>query len=183
MAAWDRQEKEPPKAYQHFTIYRDLGPERSLAKVGQILGVAVQSLEPKASQWNWVARCDQWDAHVQVIQQRAYLDEAAKRGQQRAKAYTALLGKSLEALGKIDLSRANLGQVAAAMKAAAEGMRLEEGLATARTTLELQDARFILSRLPAETRREVLQALGAELGAGRDPVATGGVPLGLDGDE
>jgi hypothetical protein len=180
MAAWDRQPKEPPRAYLHFCTYRDLGPERTLEKARQIHGLALVTLECESARWNWVARCDQWDAHVQAIHDRAFLTEAAKRGRQRAQAFMALLGKSLEALKKVDLEGVSLAQVAQAMKVAAEGMRLEEGLETQRVTMELQDARSVLSRLPAEVRSPLLRALDEHARAGGPDGAAGGVPLGLD---
>jgi hypothetical protein len=178
MAAWDRQPKEPPKAYAHFCTYRDLGPERSLPKVSQLSAVSLPRLKDLSDQYGWVARCDQWDAHVEAIHQRAYLTEAAKKGRQRAQAFTALLGKSLEALRGVDVEKVPLAQIAAAMKVAVEGLRLEEGLETARLTMEVQDAKLLLSRLPAEVRSPLLRALKEHADPGRDPV---GAPLGLSG--
>lgn len=188
MAAWDRSEKphprtgkpwqEPPRAYQHFTIYRDLGPGRTLEKTAEIQGVKLHTLEGISYDWNWVSRCDQWDAHVQALQQRAYLDEAAKRARQRAQAYTALLTKSLQALQQVDLEKATLAQIAAAMKVAVEGMRLEEGLETARVSMEVQDARTLLARLPVEVRREVIRALDSAVRAGEPETDRGLLPAG-----
>lgn len=179
MAAWDRQPKEPPRAYQHFTVYRDLGPVRTLDNTAKLQGVSLATLLEQSARWNWVARADQWDAHVQQISQRAYLDEAAKSARRRAQAFTALLGKSLEALRSVDISKATLAHVAAAMKAATEGLRLEEGLETARVSMEVVDARTIISRLPAEVRAGLLAALDEQSRAGGDSDDPERVPLGI----
>jgi len=69
------------------------------------------------------------------------------------------------ALGKIDLQNATLAQIAAAMKVAADSLRLEESLATAHVSCEARDARFILARLPAEVRAGLVQFF--ELDTGR----------------
>lgn len=176
MAAWDRQTGEGAKEYSYFTVYRDFGADRTLAKVQKTCGISDSHAEKLSNKNQWVSRCDQWDAHLQAIHDRALLTEAAKAGRERAKAFTALLSSAEAALGEIDLSKANLGQVAAAMKAAADGLRLEEGLATENVTMELHDVRAVLSRLPAEVRGSLLRALGEYAdAAGRSPVV-GGVP-------
>lgn len=146
------------------------------------MGITAQAVEPQAVQWNWVARCDQWDAHVKALQDRAFLSEAAKQGRERAKAYSALLKKTLKALEQIDLEKATLAQAAQALDIAAKGLRLEEGLETSRVAMEVTDARVILSRLPTEVRAPLLRALDRHAGAGRDPGGGGGIPGGL-GDE
>jgi hypothetical protein len=183
MSAWDRQPKEPPKAYLHFTVYRDLGPQRTLGKASGICGITEGSLQQESHTWNWVGRCDQWDAHVQAIHDRAFVTEAAKRGRERAQAFTKLLGKCLEALEKVDVSEVPLEKIASALKVASEGMRLEEGLETQRVSMEVADARTLISQLPAEVRREVIRALAEHAAAERSSVVAGGVPLGLGADQ
>jgi hypothetical protein len=168
MAAWDRQSGEPPKPYYRFTLYRDLGPERTLEKVGKLSGVSAALCEAESAKYQWVARSDQWDAHVQSTHDRAYLTEAARKGRQRAAAHHALLTKAMEALKKLDLSKVKMAEIASAVKVASEGMRLEEGLETARVSMELTDARTILSRLPAEVRTPLLRALAEQSGPDGD---------------
>lgn len=182
MSSWDRQLKEPSRAYHHFTLYRDLGPERTLGKTSTLTGLTEGALQQESWKWNWTERCDQWDAHVRNLQDRAFLSEAARQAKERAKAYGALLKKTLKALDQIDLEKATLAQVAQALDIAAKGLRLEDGLETSRIAMEVTDARVILSRLPAEVRAPLLRALDRHADAGRDSSSGGGVPLGL-GDE
>lgn len=190
MSAWDRAWKvedgkrrnEPPKVWEHFTHYRDLGPDRTLAKTAQHYGLWESQIRTEAAEWNWTGRCDQWDAHVRAIHDRAFLAETARKGRQRAAAWSALLGKALEALRAFDIEerRPKLGEIALALKSATEGLRLEEGLETARVTMEMQDVRVILACLPAEVRAPLVRALhewGTAAGASD---STGErVPLGL----
>src|SRR3974377_1753660 len=56
-----RQPKERAKAFEAFQLYRDMGVERSLAKVGQQLGKSTPLMERWSKRWNWVARVTAWD--------------------------------------------------------------------------------------------------------------------------
>ena len=183
MASWDRQPKEPPKAWQQFTQFRDLGPDRTYAKTAQILGIGESYLRTLGAQWSWTERGDQWDAYVKGIQDRAFLTEAAKAGKLRAQAFRALLSKALEALKHVDLEKVPLQQVAAAMKIATEGLRLEEGLETARVSMEVNDARVLLSRLPAEVRSGLVRLFEADTPTGGDAFDLRALPATTGRDE
>lgn len=67
---WERQKGESQKAYEAFVIYRDLGAERSTAKVSQELGKSKALIQRWCRAWNWVERCRAYDNS---------LDEAARR--------------------------------------------------------------------------------------------------------
>lgn len=62
---WEKQKGEPGTAFWAFSVYRDLGPRRSLTKVGEIAGetgvAAASSVERWSSRWKWVERADAWD--------------------------------------------------------------------------------------------------------------------------
>ncbi len=62
--AWDRQAGESAKAFQAFGIYRDLGPARSLLRVGQELGKARALLERWSSKYSWTTRARDWDSEL-----------------------------------------------------------------------------------------------------------------------
>jgi hypothetical protein len=62
--SFDRIEGEGPKAFAAFAIYRDMGPDRTLAAVLDALGKASgysRMLEEWSSDWNWVERARAWD--------------------------------------------------------------------------------------------------------------------------
>lgn len=74
---WERQPKEPAKAFQAFTAYRDMGPTRSLRRIGRNVPRAIeeqpantwpmQSLGNWSTRHAWVARADAWDRHLDQI--------------------------------------------------------------------------------------------------------------------
>jgi hypothetical protein len=185
MAAWDKQKGETPKTFSHFCIYRDLGPERTLEKSAKIAGISWAQAQRLSDTYGWVQRCDQWDAQIRAIHDRAYLTQVAEDGKRRAQAFKALMNKCVTALNLFDpsIAKPKLNEIAAAMKAAAEGMRLEQGLSTANIAMEVSDARVIVSRLPAEVRSGLLRALDSHANAGRDSEGDRAVPLGISSTE
>lgn len=58
---WERAEGETARAHQAFTVYRDAGPDRSLAKVAATLGKALALIERWSVRWAWVYRVAAWD--------------------------------------------------------------------------------------------------------------------------
>lgn len=98
---------ESPKAYHAYTLYRDLGPKRSLAEVTRLLALEqrgsglriVGTDEPKqpkghkgnigawSRKFRWVERAAQWDALLDQRLRQKQLDEIeamAKRQAQQA---------------------------------------------------------------------------------------------------
>jgi len=65
---WEMQEKdgkcESPKAFQAFTTYRDLGPDRSFVKVAVLLGRTRQVVSLWANQWYWKSRILAWEEEL-----------------------------------------------------------------------------------------------------------------------
>lgn len=170
MASWDRQKDEPPKAFARFTIYRDLGPDRTLAKVGKIADVSAACCEQESAKWNWVSRCDQWDAHLDQIARKAYVTELEKQARQRAQGHSALFGKALQLLAKVDGAR--LGEVAAAMKVATDAMRLEADLATAK--IKVEDVTPLTDEQRLDRLADLVRQAEARAGASADDARRAG---------
>jgi hypothetical protein len=88
---WERQPGESPQAWRAFVFYRDLGPGRTLPRVGEALYPARGVRKPSSAAngrlrfWcasrNWVARCAAWDARIDQELREADLKAiAAMRG-------------------------------------------------------------------------------------------------------
>lgn len=78
--AWEKLPEETATAFGAFREYLLLGPDRSLAKVGRILGKRKQTLEPWSVKFRWVARAGAFDAALAKTQDEAMLDELEQRG-------------------------------------------------------------------------------------------------------
>ena len=80
-AAYERQPGESAKAYQAFTLYRDLPlEERSLTTVSQRLGKSRSLCARWSTQFRWVDRASAWDNHQDQMRR-------ARRAAEREKMY------------------------------------------------------------------------------------------------
>ena len=73
---WERQPKESAKAFAAFAAYRDLGPDRTVAKAVTILGKKTgyrRAMEEWSVRWGWVARASLWDDHQDRFERDAAL--------------------------------------------------------------------------------------------------------------
>lgn len=65
--AWEQRHDETDTAYHRFTIYFEMGPERSLEKTRQELGKRsgyLRQLQTWSSKYSWVKRAREYDRHV-----------------------------------------------------------------------------------------------------------------------
>lgn len=59
---WDRQPGETSKAYEAFSIYRDMGPKRNVRSVAEALGKSGTLITGWSGKYGWVARAAAWDS-------------------------------------------------------------------------------------------------------------------------
>ena len=98
---WTRQPKESNKAYEAFSIYRDMGKERTLPKVAEACGKSV-SLMNKWSQANdWVKRVTAWDDEIDRQAAREHLADIAKARARQRKMAVNMQGAGMEFLKAI----------------------------------------------------------------------------------
>ena len=68
---FEQQPRESAKAFSAFKIYLELGPQRSLAAVGQKLGKSLVLIERWSSRWHWAERVAAHAAHLAAIERQA----------------------------------------------------------------------------------------------------------------
>jgi len=61
---WTRLPNETSKAFEAFELYRDMGPKRSIQKVGERLVKNPKVLARQSKKYQWVERANAFDAHV-----------------------------------------------------------------------------------------------------------------------
>lgn len=89
---FERQPREPDRAWAAYVAYRDLGPnERSLSRVASD-GAHGQKdhLGKSCSKWRWVERCNAWDEYVDMQKRLAYVRESTEMGRRQAVEATAM---------------------------------------------------------------------------------------------
>lgn len=79
---YDRLPGETAKAYEAFSVYRDMGTERSLEAVSKALGKSAAFLSRWSSKHDWVDRAESWDIDQDMMRQEEAI--AAKRKQYKS---------------------------------------------------------------------------------------------------
>jgi len=86
--AFERQDGETVKAFEAFKVYRDLGPERSLAKVAEIRYGKTTSNARQVARWSsrfdWVERAAAWDDYHEMIRREIIEECERAKGTERA---------------------------------------------------------------------------------------------------
>lgn len=92
-ALWERQPEEPPRAFNAFTIYRDLPPtSRTIAKTAEIIGhKGASGCLNWSSRYQWVERAaafDEYKSNQMLVLQQLSMEEYRK----------AIVGQETQAL-------------------------------------------------------------------------------------
>jgi hypothetical protein len=96
---WLRLPKETSKAYLDFVVYRDLGPYRSIKKVGKRLQKNPVPLARLSKKYEWVKRARDYDAHIDQKKTEAMTEsvaEMARREIWHAREYQDALMECIE---------------------------------------------------------------------------------------
>lgn len=99
---WERQEGETPKAFEAFSIYRDMGIDRSLRKVVQHLNKNLTTIAEWSSKYEWVDRVAAWDAEQDRIARLEQIKDIKKMRKRHAGIASQMLLKAAEALQNLD---------------------------------------------------------------------------------
>lgn len=120
-APYEKRDNESAVAFEAFQTYRDMGPERSCAKVASALGKSTTLMDRWCSAHSWVLRASAWDReqdklwHQEVARQRR---SAVKRNLDLADAMKNLAAGSLMALAQ-NQTKLKPGELARLLEVAA----------------------------------------------------------------
>jgi hypothetical protein len=114
---WDRQERESLAAFRAFTIYRDLGLERTLAAACRThaesrnrskSGPKTVRRDPRNSDWRkwftmhrWEERARAWDRHNAAVAQKALDEQTARDAVDWARRRTEAIERQYRAAEKL----------------------------------------------------------------------------------
>jgi hypothetical protein len=144
---WDRQFREPIKAFRAFTVYLNQGYGRSQVKVSQDTGSDRGTIHRWSRRWRWVERIDLWEEHrarvlieAQENSLRAMVDRHTIAGQALiAAGLRRLRGDRERGVEPLDLSALSAKDT---MNLVAIGARIErDALITGKTTAAANRAR------------------------------------------
>lgn len=163
--AWDRQAKEPEKAYAYFALYRDLGRTRTVAKVAAEVNRSRDYLHKLASTWQWVRRAQAFDREGDRIYAESLAERRRDMADRHARIASALQAKIVARLQSLDASKLTPGDVARWLEVATRVERLALGLpdsTTAHTGPDGGPIQAEVSGMTEEQRAEFFRALMAE---------------------
>jgi hypothetical protein len=132
---WQRQQGESGKAFAAFQMYRDMGADRSLARVGQQSGKHVSLLERWSVRWRWFDRAAAWDLHIDTERWQANEREAREMGERHARAAVAMQARALQRLQSLDPGHMGARELTYMWETGVKIERLSRGLPSERIEL------------------------------------------------
>lgn len=121
---WERLPNETPEAFEAFKEYRDMGAERSVAKVGEKLGKNTSLMERWSAKNDWVKRAQAWDDEIEREASKNLLKEIGKMRARQRKQSLKMQVKGLELLNDIKPGDAKLSEIVSLMKLGMEQERI-----------------------------------------------------------
>lgn len=124
---WDRQPGETTKAFEAFTVYRDLGYSRSIEKAANVLGKTRVTLEPWSRKYSWGKRVAEWDAEQDRIAREAQIEEIKKMRKRHTDIASAMIIKAARALNRMKEEDIKAADISRFVEVAAKLERLSRG--------------------------------------------------------
>ena len=124
---WERQPEETAKAFEAFAVYRDMGIERSIRKVGQHLGKSATQIAEWSSKNNWVERCAAWDTEQDRIARREQAKAIKAMRNRHAGIAKALIVKAGRALNRIPDDEIKASDISRMVEVASKLERISRG--------------------------------------------------------
>ena len=119
---WERREGESGKAYEAFTVYRDMGAGRTVSGAARQLGKSRALLDRWRRQWDWPERVRAYDKELE----RAAYEEALQAVREMSRRHVGiavkLQTKGLEGLTNLNVKKMRTKDVVALIH---EGTKLE----------------------------------------------------------
>lgn len=95
---WERQPREPARAYETFRTFRDLGTGRSIAALVDQTGANPRTVKHWHSDWCWRDRARAWDEHLYRAEDDVRLEELRRMHRAHSTAGRLALTKAISAL-------------------------------------------------------------------------------------
>ena len=136
-AAWERQPKESAPAYEAFSIYRDMGAERSLQAVATQLAKSLPLMKRWSRMWSWGERVRAYeDALNRDAQAKAYKQAVKNLSEMQTRHIkTAVLMQKIavQALDGLDPGELTAADIVRLIK---EGSKLESDVRSVDPAIE-----------------------------------------------
>lgn len=116
MKAWERQPDETVKAFEAFSIYRDLGVNRNIRDVAQKLDKSLTIIGRWSSANNWVERVQAYDDHLEQIERKQLEKKRLEQRERRLNISLAFQAKMVKALERMSVDDMKAIELANALR-------------------------------------------------------------------
>ena len=110
-APWLRFDNESAKAYEAFTVYRDLGIRRTLRETAEKVGKSASSIEKWSRQHRWVARCAAWAEFRERESRQQQMRAIEEMNDRHIALAQAMLSRATKRLVEIDPAKLTVRDV------------------------------------------------------------------------
>lgn len=124
---WERQLKEPLRAWTAFELFLRAGVSRELQSVADALGRKRQTVANMSSRYGWKDRIGAYEQHESKIREEAAAAELVAMAERHANMAVALMGKAAAALKTINTKDVSARDVCLMFKTATEIERFARG--------------------------------------------------------
>lgn len=117
---WERQKGESAQAFAAFSLYLELGPERSITKVVQELNKSRAIIGKWSSAHHWVERARVWDNHLRQEAKRAAEKEVRDMARRHIQIARQIQNAAIQALKELGSGMVNPKNFAAVVRLATD---------------------------------------------------------------
>ena len=111
--SWERQHKEPTRAYGAFRLYRDTPPaQRSIEAIAGQIDLSVRRTHEWAVMWRWKERATEWDDACHRIEDQERLEAIRSMHAMHRRAGRAAIVKAVQALNLVEPQHMPIGAIA-----------------------------------------------------------------------
>lgn len=161
---WERLHGESAPAFEAFAKYRDMGADRSLAKVAQELGKSTTLVERWSARDSWVVRVEAWDVEQDRVWRATQIASRRETGRRQLRIANAIQGRLVDALARLDIDTLTARDIAHWLDVSVKVQRQALGQADQRTEVTGANGGPIeLASLSHEEARARLQEISAEI--------------------
>lgn len=125
---WERQKGESEKAFEAFSIYRDMGTERTITAVVKRLGKSRNLIDRWKDRWDWKERVRLFDNDLEKQAREKAVKDIKSMGDRQIKIALQVQKKALEALDKLSVEDMSPKDIKEFLKMATELERLNRNM-------------------------------------------------------
>lgn len=117
---WERQKGESAQAFEAFSLYLEMGADRSIRAVSQECSKSVSLIRRWSSTYHWVERCRAWGNHLQHEAKKAAISEVRNMTRRHVTMAQQIQNAAMLALKELGSDMVNPKNFAAIVKLATE---------------------------------------------------------------